>query len=74
MAAVASRTLLAAPVAAQVETPPTADPDRMVCKTVRLTGSLLRKAKDCRRAREWDNQRRKTRASAEPPRGAAKSG
>jgi hypothetical protein len=64
LAALISLTLLAAPAAAQVEAPSTADPGRIVCKKVQLTGSLLRKAKDCRPAHQWE--RPKALATARP--------
>lgn len=66
LAALLSVTLLAAPAAAQVEAPPAADPGRIVCKTVRLTGSLVRKARDCRPAREWERQKTPTAAPPSP--------
>lgn len=41
------------------------DPNRVICETVKLTGSRLAKKKTCHTAAEWAEMRRQQRATTE---------
>ena len=54
-----------------METEPASSKDRVICKTSKVTGSRLRKARTCRTEREWSDLTRQVR---ETLRGAQRTG
>ena len=58
-------TALAASEASGAKTAATGDPNRRICKTVKVTGTRLGKAKVCRSAMEWSEQTAQNRQGLE---------
>ncbi len=59
---------LAAPAIASDPKPAKAerdDPDRIICRKIKATGSLTRMTKDCRTARDWAELRQASREATE---------